>query len=202
MDRVGWDRAHIVGHSYGALVGLQLALDAPERVRSVALLEPAARGVSSAATVVAALQPVIAAYRSGDTAGAVDAFLRHVCGDGYREPLERVAPGAFAEAVAEADLFFQAEMPAVQQWTFGPTEAGRIDQPILNVLGARSAQRFVEASALVQSWFPHAQRLIVPDAGHLLMVENPEALAQGLRAHCVQHPLDGVDRHRPTRIAP
>ena len=203
MDRVGWDRAHIVGHSYGALVGLQLALDAPERVRSVALLEPAARGVSSAATVVAALQPVIAAYRSGDTAGAVDAFLRHVCGDGYREPLERVAPGAFAEAVAEADLFFQAEMPAVQQWTFGPTEAGRIDQPILNVLGARAAR---SASSTPARWCSRGsrtrERLIVPDAGHLLMVENPEALAQGLRAHCVQHPLDGMDRHRPTRIAP
>jgi hypothetical protein len=132
--------------------GLQLALDEPARVASVALLEPAARGVSSSAAVVAALQPVIAAYRSGDTAAAVDGFLRHVCGDGYREPLGRAVPGAFDEAMAEADLFFQAEMPAVQQWSFGPVDARRIDQPILNVLGACSEPRFVEGSALVQSW--------------------------------------------------
>jgi pimeloyl-ACP methyl ester carboxylesterase len=191
LDHVGWDVAHVVGHSYGALVGLQLALDAPERVGSVALLEPAARGVSSSEAVVAALQPVIAAYRAGDTAGAVDRFLTHVCGAGYREPLERTVPGAFGQAVAEADLFFQAEMPAVQHWSFGPSEAARIGQPVLNVLGARSEPRFVEGSTLVQSWFPQAQRLEVPDAGHLLMVENAPALAHGLREHLARHPLGG-----------
>jgi pimeloyl-ACP methyl ester carboxylesterase len=193
LDHVGWDAAHVVGHSYGALVGLQLALEASERVASVALLEPAARGVSSSAAVVAALQPVIAAYRSGDTGGAVDGFLRHVCGDGYREPLERAVPGAFDEAIAEADLFFQAEMPAIQQWSFGPSDAARIDKPILNVLGARTEPRFVEGGALVQSWFPHAERLVVPDAGHLLMVENAPALAQGLRSHFSRRPLDRAE---------
>ena len=66
MDHVGWSTAHIVGHSYGALVALQMAMDSPERVGSVALLEPAARGISSSAQVAAALQPVIAAYKAGD----------------------------------------------------------------------------------------------------------------------------------------
>lgn len=191
MDHVGWSRAHVVGHSYGALVALQLAMDRPECVGTVALLEPAARGISSSAAVAAALQPVIAAYRSGDTASAIDGFLRHVCGDGYRGALERVIPGAFNEALAEADLFFQAEMPAVQQWAFGPGDADRITQPVLNVLGAQSAPRFVEGSALVQSWFPHAERLTVPAAGHLLMVQNPTALAQGLNDYVARHPIGG-----------
>jgi pimeloyl-ACP methyl ester carboxylesterase len=181
MDHVGWRTAHIVGHSYGALVALQLALDAPGRVRSVALLEPAARGISSSEQVAAALAPVIAAYRSGDKAGAVDGFLRHVCGEGYRAALDRAVPGAFREALDEADLFFQAEMPAVQGWSFGPGDAARVTQPVLNVLGARSVPRFAQGSELVQSWFPQAERLSVPDAGHLLMVQNPAGLARGLR---------------------
>jgi pimeloyl-ACP methyl ester carboxylesterase len=46
-DHVGWGKAHIVGHSYSALVTLQLGMDAPDRVGALALLEPAARGVSS-----------------------------------------------------------------------------------------------------------------------------------------------------------
>src|SRR5262245_51621267 len=47
LDHVGWSAAHVVGHSYGALVALQMAMDMPERVRSLALLAPAARGLSS-----------------------------------------------------------------------------------------------------------------------------------------------------------
>jgi pimeloyl-ACP methyl ester carboxylesterase len=190
MDHVGWPRAHIVGHSYGALVALQLAMDAPERVGSIALLEPAARGVSSSVQVVAALEPVVAAYRSGDTAGAVDAFLRHVGGDGYRAVLDRVVPDASGDALAEADLFFQVEMPAVTRFRFGPSEAARITAPVLNVVGTESVPRFREGGELVQSWFPQAERLTVPRAGHLLMVQNPAAVAEGLRAFHSRHPLD------------
>jgi pimeloyl-ACP methyl ester carboxylesterase len=197
MEHVGWPAAHIVGHSYGALVALQLAVDAPRRVGSVALLEPAARGISSSAAVAAALQPVIEAYRAGDTAAAIDGFLRHVCGADYRDPLERAIPGAFAEALAEADLFFQAEMPAVSQFAFGPDDASRLTQPVLNVVGADSVARFVEGSALVQTWFPHAERLTVPAAGHLLMVQNPAALAQGLTDYLGRHPLNS---HGPVAV--
>ena len=189
MDHVGWPTAHVLGHSYGALVALQSAMTTPQRVASVALLEPAARGISSSAQVMAALQPVIAAYRSGDTARAVDGFLRHVCGEDYRAVLEAVIPGAFDEALAEADLFFQAEMAAVQQWSFDAPDAQRITQPVLNVLGELSAERFVDGSALVQSWFPEAERLSVPGAGHLLMVQNATALADGLRSFYSRHPI-------------
>jgi pimeloyl-ACP methyl ester carboxylesterase len=195
MDHVGWPAAHVVGHSYGALVGLQMALDHPGRVASVALLEPAARGVSSSPQIAAALQPVIAAYRDGDTTTAVDAFLRHVCGDAYRAVLDRVVPGAFEQALDAADLFFQSEMPAVQQFAFGPDEARRVTRPVLNVQGADSAPRFAEGAALVQSWFPRAERLEVPDAGHLLMVQNPDALARGLAAFFTRHPVEVSAAH-------
>jgi pimeloyl-ACP methyl ester carboxylesterase len=189
MEHLGWATAHVGGHSYGALVALQLAVDAPERVASLALLEPAARGISSSAAVVAALQPVIAAYRAGDTAAAIDGFLTHVCGDDYRAPLEQVVPGAFAEALDEADLFFQAEMAAVQQFSFGPDDASQVTQPVLNVVGANSVTRFVEGAALVQSWFPDAERLTIPAAGHLLMIQNPDAVADGLKDHFSRHPI-------------
>jgi pimeloyl-ACP methyl ester carboxylesterase len=40
----GIGRAHAVGHSYGGAVALQLALDSPELIESLALLEPAVFG--------------------------------------------------------------------------------------------------------------------------------------------------------------
>lgn len=44
MDTVGWSSAHVVGHSLGGLIALHLALSAPNRVRSLALLCTFARG--------------------------------------------------------------------------------------------------------------------------------------------------------------
>jgi pimeloyl-ACP methyl ester carboxylesterase len=189
MERVGWVRAHVVGHSYGALVALQLALDWPDRVASLALLEPAARGISRSKEVAAALEPVITAYRSGDRRSAMELFLRHVGGDGFRDSLDAALPQAFEEAVEYADLFFQAEMAAVASWNFGPGQASQISQPVLNVVGTDTVPRFVEAAELVQTWFPDAERLEVPDAGHLLMVQNPGAVATGLAAFFSRHPI-------------
>ena len=42
MHQLGLERAHIVGHSSSAMIALQLALDAPEAVQTLALLESAA----------------------------------------------------------------------------------------------------------------------------------------------------------------
>lgn len=190
MAHIGWATAHIVGHSYGALVALALATVEARRARSIALLEPAIREVPSAELVLAGLRPVFAAYRAGDKAAAVDGFLRTVCGDDYRAPLNRVLPDAFSTAVAEADLFFQAEIPAVQQFSFGSGDARRVTQPVLNVLGANSVVRFMEGSDLIQSWFPQAERFSLPQAGHLLMVQNPTAMADRLHDFFTRHPIE------------
>ena len=44
MDAQGWESAHVVGHSLGGLVALQLALSARARIRSLSLLCTFARG--------------------------------------------------------------------------------------------------------------------------------------------------------------
>jgi pimeloyl-ACP methyl ester carboxylesterase len=80
-------------------------------------------------------------------------------------------------------------VPAAQQWRFGPEEASRIRQPVLIVLGANTVPRFIEGAELVQTWFPEAERLVVPDAGHLHMVQNPDAVANGLSGLFSRHPI-------------
>src|SRR5687768_8014808 len=41
LDDAGWDAVDVVGHSYGGAIGLTLLATAPERVRRLALLDPA-----------------------------------------------------------------------------------------------------------------------------------------------------------------
>ena len=64
---------------------------------------------------------------------------------------------------------------------------------MLNVLGTRSAPPFVASSEVLQSWCPHAERLSVPDAGHLMTVENPRAIAAGLVGF-LQRPRSSIPR--------
>ena len=192
LDHLGWDQAHVVGHSYGAIVALQLALDLPARVCTLMLLEPAARGVSASPDATAALGPVFAAYRDGDRERAIDLFLRLVCGEGYRAELERLLPGGTDTAVERADMFFQSEMPAVGGWRFGPTDAARVTAPILNVRGTDSAPRFAEASDLVQTWFPFAEQLRLTDTGHFLMLQRPDEVATGFLDFLARHSAASV----------
>lgn len=44
MDELGWESAHVVGHSMGGVIAQELALQAPARVRSLSLLCTFSRG--------------------------------------------------------------------------------------------------------------------------------------------------------------
>lgn len=45
LDALGIEKAHVVGHSYGGAVALQMAMDAPQRVHSLVALDIPAPGV-------------------------------------------------------------------------------------------------------------------------------------------------------------
>lgn len=192
MRHVGIDRAHVVGHSSSATIALQLALDFPAAAGTVVSME-AARPVPStelqAQFIGTYIQPAVQRYRGGDTAGAADTFFRGVFGEGYGPVLEKGLPGGFERAVAEADAFFQQELPALQQWTLTEADARRITQPVLLVLGENSTATFPERRDLLLSWLPNAEPVDVADARHLLHVERPAAVAEALAGFFARHPL-------------
>ena len=196
MRHLGIRRAHLVGHSSGGNIILQLAMDAPDRVGSLAVLEPAlpvtASGSKRMLSTRAFMAPVIERYRAGDKAGAVDGFMRGVAGPDYRIALDRVLPGAFASAVASADTFFSQELPAVREWTFRREDARRIVQPVLAVIGEKSKKQSPIWNArqeMLLTWLPNAEGFVLPGATHLLYVENPRGMAEALAAFFARHPL-------------
>jgi pimeloyl-ACP methyl ester carboxylesterase len=192
MRHLGIERAHLVGHSSSGNIILQLALDAPDMVASLAVLEPAFMVVKSGSQRATALAPAAERFRTGDKAGAVDAFMRGVAGPGYRTALDRALPGAFDQAVADADTFFGQEFPAVQQWSFRREDASRITQPVLAVIGEKSKELspiWNERQEMLLTWLPNAEPFVLPGATHLLHVENPRGMAEGLAAFFARHPL-------------
>jgi pimeloyl-ACP methyl ester carboxylesterase len=192
MQHLGVPCAHVVGHSYGGAIALQLALDAPEAVHSLALLEPALLTVPSAPQFMEAIGPVLQMYEAGNKTGAVDRFLQVVVGPEYRHVLDRVLPGAFAQAVADADTFFRIELPALEQWSFTQEEARRITQPVLAVLGGDSHTLWpgwVEVHQLVQSWLPQAEAFVLAGTTHGLQLIDPQGMAAGLASFFARHPL-------------
>jgi pimeloyl-ACP methyl ester carboxylesterase len=196
MRHLGIPRAHLVGHSSGGNIVLQLALEAPELAQSVTLMEPALPvsnlGPDRLLSLRAAMAPVFEAYRAGDKARAVDGFMRGVSGPDYRAVVDRVLPGAFDQAVRDADTFFGQELPAIQQWTLRREDAARLTQPVLSVLGARSPQVspiWAERHKMVLAWFPKAEGFVLPDATHVLHVQHPRAVAEALAAFFARHPV-------------
>jgi pimeloyl-ACP methyl ester carboxylesterase len=191
LDHLGVRRAHVAGHSFGGDIALQLALDHPEVVQTLALLEPWTFAVPSAEAFLKQAEPVLQAYGAGDREGAMAGFLSFVSGldwETCRAVIDERIPGGADRALVEADFSFGSDLPALNAWTFGPEQATSISQPVLSVLGAESGRLFVEIGELLRSWFPQTDELTVEGAGHLLQMQCPEPVAEGLAEFLARHP--------------
>jgi pimeloyl-ACP methyl ester carboxylesterase len=190
LDHLGEGAAHVVGHSYGGVVALQLAIDHPERVHTLALLEPPLLSVPGAADFASGVAAVAELYQSGDADGALVAFLNAVGGG---DPVPRISEtlpsGWHEQALTDLSVLFEADLPSISAWQFGEAEARSINQPALAVLGTESTPLFAESCELLKKWLPNAEPFVLDRAGHLLQIDNPDGMAKGLLAFLQRHPM-------------
>jgi len=184
LEHLGVDRAHVVGHSSGGTIALEIASRHPTTVSSLVLLEPALMMVPSGAAFVDLVTPLVGRYEDGDAESAVHGFLALVGDRDWRNAIERTVPGGIAQAVKDAATFFVSELPAVSDWTFGPEQATAITCPVLSVLGSKTSPLFVEGHELLHDWFPQCHDADIPDASHLLQMEAPGPVAAAIAAFC------------------
>jgi pimeloyl-ACP methyl ester carboxylesterase len=179
LDALSVADAVVVGHALGALVGLDLAMRFPALVRAAVLIEPPVLWLSpSGPEAVGELRDAIEqGARDGGPGGAVEAYLSHVGGADAMDLL-----GAERVAAARRDArAFAADLAAGPSWTAMRRELRGVPVPVSLVSGWRSPPVWQEAARGLASLLP-AAKLIELEAGHLAMLEQPEAIAEAVRA--------------------
>ncbi len=173
-------------------MALQFALDYPEVVHSLALLEPALMVGASAQMYRESLEQGARRYREAGAETVAEDDLR-ARWPGYLLALEHKLPRGFDQAVANASATWELDM-GLLDWHFGEAEVRRITQPALVVLGGGSvalSPRFEETQRFLLSHLPNAEGFVLPDATHFLHLETPEAartMAEGLTDFYARHP--------------
>lgn len=176
-------------------MGLQLALDRPNLIASLILLEPAAGGGFSVPASEDLgrrfLGPAMAAFAEGDIETAFDTFMRGVCGDAYRDVLaDRLGSAGLDRAVRESAFFFRDEVPAVLESQFGESQASRVQQPILVAEGADSARLgplSQQITALARKLLPHAEIATVEGTNHMMPLQDPDAVGGLIQTFVARH---------------
>jgi pimeloyl-ACP methyl ester carboxylesterase len=182
VEQLGHDRVHVIGHSSGAVIALELAARHPRRVRSLALLEPAVLFGPAGAAFAEVVAPLVERYGTGDATGAVEGFLALIGSDRWRDTIEDAIPGAIDQAIEDAATFFERELPAAGAWRFGRDRASAIDCPVLSVLGTASGPFFEEGRRRLHEWFDRCVDADLPGVSHLLQVEASGAVATAVAA--------------------
>lgn len=183
LDHLGLGRVHVAGHSSGAAVAAQLALDHPEIVHTLILLELLLLSVPSGEAFLEQAGPAFEAYASGDHTGALAMFMSAVGGLDWatcRALLEERIPGAVAQAIGDADTFFGIELPSLTTWAFDAERAATIQQPVRSVLGAETQPLWLEVAAFLRSSLPHVEERAIGGIGHLLHIQRSEPVARAI----------------------
>jgi pimeloyl-ACP methyl ester carboxylesterase len=205
LDHLGVPRAHIVGHSTGGSIGAQLALDHPEEVHTLTLLEPTLVSLPLGGEFLKAAGPVFEAYRSGDHSGALAMFVAAASGLDWEECrtlLEERIPGVVRQSIKDADTFFGVELPALVEWEFGPEQAAAIRKPVLSVIGADTQPLWAEIAEFLRSSLPHVEERTIDKVGHLLQIQRPEPVAQALAEFLTRNSIAADDARRLQRDVP
>lgn len=176
MDGLGLASAHLVGHSLGAAVVLQIALDQPERARSIlALAPPWADGMplpegTEARQRMLKSDPAMFALALKAIAPAVpdDAFWQRLVAEGHAQRLAAVL----------------GNLPALAEWRPGD-RLRAIVAPALVVAGEHDILVTDAVSARVAEALG-CRRVVMPGVGHSPNIEAPGQFVDLLIAHLQQ----------------
>ena len=179
LDELGIEDAAVVGASFGGQVALELATAHPARVRELVLLCPAAPGVPDTAASDAFDAEEDRLLSDGDVEGAVRLNVDTWLGPDA-DAAARTALAAMQRRAFEVQLAADAAASAAGAPEPGPREV-EIDLPGVKVptyvvSGAHDMDLLRACAAHVAAQVPGAEHTVLGWAGHLPVLERPDAV--------------------------
>ncbi|MTI00457.1 alpha/beta fold hydrolase [Roseibium sp. RKSG952] len=175
----------VIGHSFGGMIALRLAIEYPELVRSAVLIEPVFFAVvkQDAPHLVQdhdrEAQPYLTALAAKDNRLAARLFNRMwTLDDGPRWPdlpeRTRAAMERGIQLVAPVeDVLFDDRL--------GLLKAGQLDRatmPVLLLRGSRTQPTIQVINTGLQNRLPSASDRVIDGAGHMLPISHPHETAE------------------------
>jgi 3-oxoadipate enol-lactonase len=178
LDALGWDRAHVVGVSFGGMVAQHVALRHPDRVDRLVLACTSSGGAGGSSFDLLQLESIDAALRSRTWLPLLDTrvdlttdpptlppgfaqIAEAIAGYGQRTDDPVAAMGARRQLEARADHDVWDDLP-------------RITAPTLVIGGLYDGQAPPQNSKRMASRIPKA-RLVLCDGGHVFFLQDPTA---------------------------
>ena len=175
LDDLDLDAAHVIGNSWGGMIGATFAATRPERTRSCVLMNCTASPASRRQKLDYGFLALAARLRGGIkpplTSSAVDSFLG---------PTSKKTRPAVVEHVRDAVL--AADIGSVR-WAVKSVVPDRPDQrsllaritaPTLVIAGSEDATFPVAETREMADLIPGARFVVIEDAAHLVALEVPD----------------------------
>src|SRR5579872_1651294 len=178
LDAAGATKARLIGHSMGSLIALETAARHPDRVSGLSLIGTAATMTvgpdllkAAEANDQAAID-MVSIWGLGFDAGIGGSLAPGLwMHGGAQRVLERCAPGVLHSDLAACNAYQNALAAAAQ-----------IKVPVTVILGERDMMTPAKAGKALAAAIPNARTIVLPSAGHMMMVEQPDELLAALQA--------------------
>lgn len=177
-DAAGAGKAALVGHSMGALASLQAAANEPKRTLKLALV--------GASPVMPVNDDLLTATRDDpDLANALIvswAFGGRGQIGGMRAPGLWMTGGGLQLLARAADGVLHGDFSACNDYKDGMEAAAKVGCPVLIVSGSEDIMTPARAAKPMVDAIADARMTVVPDCGHMLMVEQPDRTLDALKS--------------------